>query len=162
MVIMDQFSRRIIGVTVHRGDVGREALCRMFREVIAGIPTLKYLSLYNDPLNQLEQWAPELEALRINPAYSVPLTPISHPFVERVIGSVRREYLDQLFFWNSRDLQHKLTEFQEYFNEHRVHAGIDGDLPNQLADEIEPRIANLENYARESHCNGLFQVPKAA
>ena len=162
MVIMDQYSRRIIGFAVHRGDVGGEALCRMFREIIEGLPTPKYLSLDNDPLYQFEHWAPKLKASMISPIYSVPSTPISHPFVERLIGSVRREYLDQLFFWNSRDLQHKLDEFRDYFNEHRVHAGIDGDLPNQRADENKPRIASLENYAWESHCNGLFQMPKAA
>ena len=83
-------------------------------------------------------------------------------YVERLIGSVRREYLDRLFFWNTRDLQHKLDQFKDYFNEHRVHAGINGDLPNQRADEIEPRIASLENYSWDSHCNGLFQIPKAA
>ena len=162
MVIMDQYSRRIIGFAVHRGDVGGEALCSMFREIVSNIPTPKYLSLDNDPLYRFDRWAPELEAMMINPIYSIPLTPISHPFVERLIGSVRREYLDQLFFWNSRDLQHKLDEFRDYFNEHRVHAGINGDLPNQRADEIVPRIASLENYSWDSHCNGLFQMPKAA
>ena len=100
--------------------------------------------------------------MMINPIYSIPLTPVSHPFVERLIGSVRREYLARLFFWNTRDLQRKLDQFRDYFNEHRVHAGIDGDLPNQRADEIEPRIASLENYSWDSHCNGLFQMPKAA
>ena len=162
MVVMDQFSRRIIGFAVHRGDVGGEALCSMFREIATNIPTPKYLSLDNDPLYRFDRWAPQLEAMMINPIYSIPLTPISHPFVERLIGSVRREYLDRLFFWNTRDLQHKLDQFKDYFNEHRVHAGIDGDLPNQRADEIEPRIASLENYSWDSHCNGLFQIPKAA
>ena len=50
---------------------------------------------------------------------------------------------------------------QKVFDEHRVHAGIDGDLPNRRADEIEPGIASLESYSRESRCNGLFQMPKA-
>ena len=60
------------------------------------------------------------------------------------------------------DLQHKFNQFRDYFNEYRVHAGINGDLPNQRADKIEPRIASFENYSWESHCNGLFQMPKAA
>jgi len=162
MVVMDQFSRRIIGFAVHRGDVGGEVLCSMFREIASNIPTPKYLSLDNDPLYRFDRWAPQLEAMMINPIYSIPLTPISHPFVERLIGTTRREYLDQLFFWNKGDLQHKLDQFRDYFNEHRVHAGINGDLPNQRADEIEPRIASLENYSWDSHCNGLFQMPKAA
>ena len=97
----------------------------------------------------------------INPIYSIPLPPISHPLLERLIGSVRRGYLDRLFFWNTRDLQDKLDQFRDYFNEHRVHAGIDGDLPNRRADEIEPGIASLENYSWEPLCNGLFDMPKA-
>ncbi|MBT5709219.1 MAG: DDE-type integrase/transposase/recombinase [Verrucomicrobia bacterium] len=162
MVVMDQFSRRIIGFAVHRGDVGGEVLCSMFREIASNIPTPKYLSLDNDPLYRFDRWAPELQAMMINPIYSIPLTPVSHPFVERLIGSVRREYLDRLFFWNTRDLQPELDQFRDYFNEHRVHAGIDGDLPNQRADEIEPKIVSFESYSWEPHCNGLFVMPKAA
>ncbi|MDA7645382.1 integrase core domain-containing protein [bacterium] len=162
MVVMDQFSRRIIGFDVHRGDVGGEALCSLFREIAANIPTPKYLSLNNDPLYRFDRWAPELESMMINPIYSIPLTPISHPFVERLIGTTRREYLDQLFFWNKGDLQHKLDQFRNYFNEHRVHAGIDGDLPNQLTFQSRPRIASLENNSWDSHRNGLFQMPTAA
>ena len=81
MVIMDPFSRRIIGFAVHRGDVGGEALCSMFREIISNIPTPKYLSLDNDPLYRFDRWAPELEALMINPIYSIPLTPVSQEYV---------------------------------------------------------------------------------
>jgi len=36
----------------------------------------------------------------MEPVRSVPSAPKSHPFVERLIGTVRREYLDRLFFWN--------------------------------------------------------------
>jgi hypothetical protein len=32
------------------------------------------------------------------------LLPPSHPFVERLIGAVRRELLDQVPFWTSTDL----------------------------------------------------------
>jgi hypothetical protein len=30
---------------------------------------------------------------------TVPYVPLSHPFVERLIGTVRREYLDRILFW---------------------------------------------------------------
>jgi hypothetical protein len=33
------------------------------------------------------------------------LSPLSHPFVERLTGTVRREFLDQTLFWNSVDLE---------------------------------------------------------
>jgi len=52
---------------------------------------------------------------------SVPYAPISHPFVERLIGTIRREYLDDMFFWNAVDLAQKLREFRDYYNADRVH-----------------------------------------
>jgi hypothetical protein len=32
---------------------------------------------------------------------TVPQVPWSHPFIERLIGTIRREYLDRLFFWTA-------------------------------------------------------------
>ena len=40
--------------------------------------------------------------------HGLELGSISHPFIERLIGATRRDYRDQLFFWNAGDLQHKL------------------------------------------------------
>jgi hypothetical protein len=33
---------------------------------------------------------------------TVPYVSLSHPSVERLIGTVRREYLDRILFWTSR------------------------------------------------------------
>jgi hypothetical protein len=33
----------------------------------------------------------------------------SHPFVERLIGTIRREYLDRVLFWTAIDLESKLS-----------------------------------------------------
>src|SRR6476659_1673771 len=55
-----------------------------------------------------------------------PSAPLSHPFVERLIGTVRREFLDHVLFWNARDLERKLAEFQVYYNAARNHASLGG------------------------------------
>ena len=39
MIVMDQFTRRIIGFAVYAGDVDGRALCRMFNQIIAGKQT---------------------------------------------------------------------------------------------------------------------------
>ena len=54
---------------------------------------------------------------------------MSHPFVERLIGSVRRELLDHTFFWTATDLENKLQNYQCYYNESRTHSGRDGVTP---------------------------------
>ena len=48
-----------------------------------------------------------LRVLEINEIKSLPHVPMSHPFVERLIGSVRRELLDQTLFWTATDLENK-------------------------------------------------------
>ena len=88
-----------------------------------------YLSSDNDPLFLYHRWQANLRILEIDEVKSVPYTPISHPFVERLIGSIRREFLDQTFFWTATDLERKLLGYQQYFNHHRTHSGLDGGIP---------------------------------
>jgi hypothetical protein len=61
------------------------------------------------------------------------VTTAKHPFVERLIGTVRREFLDHVLFWNARDLERKLAEFQVYYNAARCHASLEGHTPLAFA-----------------------------
>jgi putative transposase len=116
LVVMDQFTRRLVGVGVHRGAVTGADLCRMFNAAIheQGVP--RHLSTDHDPLFEAHRWTANLRILEIDEIKTVPNVPLSHPFVERVIGTMRREFLDQVLFWNARDLERKLTEFQVYYS----------------------------------------------
>ncbi len=86
----------------------------------------------------------------------------SHPFVERLIGSLRRDLLDQVFFWNTVDLERKLVSFQVYFNQSRTHMSLDGNTPAEIRGDVITRPATLRNYTWEKHCGGLFELPMAA
>ena len=105
LVVMGQFTRRIIGFGVHIGDVDGAALCRMFNSAISTMGTPKYLTSDHDPLFTYHQWAANLRILDIDEVKSIPYTPCSHPFIERLIGTVRRDFLDQTLFWNAVDLE---------------------------------------------------------
>jgi len=119
---MDQYTRRIVGFGVHAGAVDGVALCRMFNRAIRGQRWLpKYLSSDNDPLYTFHQWQANLRILEVTGIKSVPCIPLSHPFVERLIGTIRREYLDHTLFWTTADLENKLLDFGNYFNNHRTH-----------------------------------------
>ena len=91
---------------------------------------------------------------------TVPYVPLSHPFVERLIGTVRRECLDRTLFWTTTDLQEKLLDFQHYYNEHRTHAGRQGQPP-ETGNADRPR-ANPSSFRWQKHCGGLYQTPIAA
>jgi len=116
LVVMDQFTRRIVGFAVHRGVVDGMALCRMFNRAIHAHTLPKYLSSDNDPLYRFHQWQANLRVLEVQEIKTVPYVPLSHPFVERLIGTIRREYLDQTLFWTAADLENKLRLFQDYLN----------------------------------------------
>ena len=162
LVVMDQFTRRIIGFGVHVGDVDGAALCRMFNTAISSRGAPKYLSSDNDPLFLYHQWHANLRILGVDEIKTVPYIPLSHPFVERLIGTIRREYLDQVLFWNASDLERKLEAFRQYYNAHRVHTSLDGDAPSEIYGETVIHSADLNQFRWKAHCHGLFQLPAAA
>ena len=162
LVVMDQFTRRIIGFGVHAGDVDGVALCRMFNTAISAKGVPKYLSTDNDPLFTYHQWHANLRILSVDEIKAVPYTPISHPFIERLIGTIRREYLDHIFFWNARDLERKLVDFRQYYNHSRTHASLSGNTPAEISGDSVAQPATLKIYAWRKHCGGLFQLPVAA
>jgi len=105
---MDVFTRRIIGFGIAPACIDGVSVCRMFNCATAGRPKPKYLSTDHDPLFRFHRWLANLRVLEVEEIKSVPYAPVSHPFVERLIGTIRREYLDRVFFWNAVDLARKL------------------------------------------------------
>ncbi len=151
LVVMDQFSRRIIGFGVHAGDVDGVALCRMFNTAISTKSAPKYLSSDNDPLFLCHQWQANLRVLSIDEIKTIPYTPLSHPFIERLSGTIHREYLDHTLFWNTQDLERKLENFKQYHNRDRVHQSLGGNTPAVVCGDPLPLRAKLRNYSETIH-----------
>ena len=162
LVVMDQFARRIIGFGVHAGDVDGIALCQMFNTAISTQGAPHHLSSDNDPLFQYHRWQANLRILEVQEIKTAPYVPLSHPFIERLIGTLRREFLDHVFFWNAHDLVRKLEGFRPYYNAHRVHTSLDGDTPSEITAETTRRRADLRRFRWKPHCRGPYQLPVAA
>ena len=161
MVIVDVFSRRIIGFSVERAPVDGISVCRMFNRIISGREPPKRISTDHDPLFRFHRWLANLRILGIDEIKTVPYTPVSHPYVERLIGTIRGEYLNHLFFWNSVDLERKLDAFKQYYNETRVHRSLDGRTPAVQVASKQRDPLRLERFTWKSYCNGLFSTPVA-
>ena len=141
-------------------NVDGVVLCRIFNRIISGKEPPRYLS--SDPLFEYHRWQANLHILEINPIKIIAYITISHPFVERLTGTIRREFLDQTLFWNAVDLEKKLGVFLEYYNHSRVHASLKGDTPAQVSGGSITSKANLVDYRWQTHCRELVQLPIAA
>ena len=82
--------------------------------------------------------------------------------MERLIGTIRREFLDQTLFWNSVDLEKKLAKFGDYCDQHRVHSSLDSQTPDELSGERVIDQAVLHHFRWQTHCRGLDELPVAA
>ena len=162
MVVMDLFTHRVVGVSAEPAHIDGVAVCRMFNQAIAGQTVPKHLSSDNDPLFRYHRWRANLRVLEIEEIKTVPFVPCSHPFIERLIGTLRREYLDHVIFWNRADLQRKLGQFASYYNEARAHSALAGRTPSERRGNPSPPIADLRQFSWQEHCRGFFHTPIAA
>ena len=159
MVVMDQYTRRIVGIAVNAGPLDGPTICRMFGRIMsrAGV-TPKASSTDHDPLFEFHRWKANLRILEIQEIKTVPHVPLSHPFVERLIGTIRREFLDQVPFWTSTDLERKLNAFSDYYNEARTHRSLNGVTPIPS----RRRRGMTQSIKWQRHCRGLYELPFAA
>src|ERR1035437_9837927 len=79
-------------------------------------------------------------------------SPWQNCYVERVIGSIKRECLDHLIIINENHLRSILTDYISYYNKYRTHLGINKDSPEGRPIEIAGKIDKIPVV------NGLHHV----
>jgi putative transposase len=75
----------------------------------------------------------------IREVLTAPRAPWQNPFVERVIGSIRRECLDHCFILNEAHLRRLLRAYIAYYNTARPHQSLDNNSPQPRMVEPPPR-----------------------
>ena len=75
-----------------------------------------------------------------------PRAPWQNAFVERLIGTLRRECLDHVIVWNERSLRRTLRLFLDYYHQWRTHLSLDKDAP-------------IPRTAQPPDCGAILQVP---
>ena len=75
-------------------------------------------------------------ALGMQEVITAPRCPWQNPYVERLIGSIRRECLDHVIVWNQRSLRRILQSYFAYYQHSRTHLALDQDTPEPRA--VEP------------------------
>ena len=73
---------------------------------------------------------------------SAPRSPWQNPFVERLIGSVRRECLDHIVVLGERHLHRILSSYFDYYHRSRTHLSLNKDAPVSRA-VMSPEIGDV-------------------
>jgi putative transposase len=82
-----------------------------------------------------------------------------NPYVERIIGSIRRECTDHVIVFNEKHLRRVLTLYFRYYHESRTHLGLEKDCPKSRPVELidlgpinsEPMVGGLHHrYFRQA------------
>jgi hypothetical protein len=65
----------------------------------------------------------------IKEVVTAPKSPWQNPFVERLIGSIRRECLDHIIIFNQKHLYKILKSYREYYLNARTHLPLEKNSP---------------------------------
>jgi len=110
-------------------------------------------SVYGDIFRQ------RVRGMAIREVLTAPRSPWQSPYVERLIGSVRRESLDHLIVFNESSLRRKLKAYFDYCHWARTHLSLEKDAPEtrlvqppQLGPVVElPEVGGLHHrYERRT------------
>ena len=84
-------------------------------------------------------------ALGIKQILSAPRSPWQNPYVERVIGSIRRECLDHLVVFNEIHLRRILRSYVRYYHASRTHLALGKDAPD-LREVQPPELGRIVEF----------------
>jgi transposase InsO family protein len=131
--------RRILhfGVTAHPTA---EWTAQQLRDAFPWDAAPRYLLRDRDSIFGPE-FVKQVKAMGIKQVLSAPRAPWQRAYVERVIGTIRRECLDHVIVFNEGALYHHLQRFLSYYHRSRTHLSLDKDTP-------EPRPSQLPEAGR--------------
>jgi putative transposase len=76
-----------------------------------------------------QDFVDQVKAMGIKQVLSAPRSPWQRAYVERVIGTIRRECLDHLIVFNERSLHRHLQIYISYYHRSRTHLALEKDSP---------------------------------
>ena len=106
-----------------------------------------------------EEFVRRVESLGIRHVSISARSPWQNPYVERIIGTIRRDCLDHVIVFNELHLRNTLKKYFKYYHDSRTHLGLDKDCPTPRPIELptlgpvvsEPVLGGLHNrYSRQA------------
>ena len=105
-----------------------EWIARQFTEAYGWDEAPRYLIRDRDR-SYGEVFVRRVRAMGIRDRPTSPRSPWQNGYAERLIGSIRRECIDQVIVFGECHLRHLLRSYLNYYNETRTHLSLDKDAP---------------------------------
>ena len=80
-----------------------------------------------------------------------PRSPWQNGYVERVIGSIRRDLLDPVIVMGEGHLRRLLRDYADYYNDYRTHLGSNKDTPLGRSVQHRGRITSMPKLGGLHH-----------
>jgi putative transposase len=101
-----------------------------------------------------EEFREQIQAIGIKEIMAAPRSPWQNPFCERLIGSIRRDCLNQVIILGESHLRRILRRYFQYYHQYRTHLSLEKDAPElrpiqemSLGEVIEiPEVGGLHHH----------------
>jgi hypothetical protein len=127
LVVLGHLRRQILWISVTPHPTA-EWIAQQMRNAFPWNSAPKYLVRDNDRKFG-DQFKQSVQRLGIRDRPVAPYSPWQNGYVERVIGSIRRDLLDHVIVWSEAHLRQMLNAYRAYYNASRTHLGIAKDCP---------------------------------
>jgi len=150
LVIMRHSRREVVSFAVTAHPTA-DWLARQISEAFPWDSGPRYLIRDRD-CSYGEVFQRRIQSMGIRDRPTAPRSPWQNAYVERVIGSVRRECLDHLIIFNEAHLHHVLNGYGKYYNAVRTHLALGKDAP------LGRLIQRAGTITRIPHLGGLHHT----
>jgi transposase InsO family protein len=115
-------------VLIHFDISDRHRTAQQLREAFPFEQIPRYLLRDRDRIFG-DEFRKDVKAMGIKEVLSAPRSPWQRAYVERVIGTMRRECLDHVIVLNEASLYRHVKSFLAYYHESRTHLSLAKDTP---------------------------------
>lgn len=151
LVVLSHARRRIVHFAVTEHPT-QEWTLQQLREAFPWNQSPQYLLRDRDAIYG-EHLVAVIQGMGIEEVRTAPRSPWQNPYVERLVGSIRRECLDHIIVWNQRSLRRILQSYFAYYEHSRTHLALAKDSPEPRAVETpeQGRIVSIPQVVGLHH-----------
>jgi hypothetical protein len=127
LIVLSHGRRRIIHFEVTPNPT-QIWLARQMTETFPWDTAPRYL-LRDRDASYGQAFPDHVQAMAIKEVVTAARSPWQNPYVERIIGSIRRECLNHVIIFDERHLRSVLSSYFCYYHKTRTHLSLDKDCP---------------------------------